>query len=65
MNVLLEDLALSCLGVSEVHHLVHEFIYDDEVVANGFFFEFFEVFNEDGDKAVKEKDDLCRICVAF
>ena len=65
MNVLLEDLALSCLGVSEVHHLVHEFVDDDKVVADGLFLELLEVFYEYGHKAVEKENNLGSICVAF
>ena len=64
-DVLLENLALSCLRVAKVHHLVHEFVDDDKVVADGFLFEFFEVLDEDGDEAVKEEDDFCGIGIAF
>lgn len=61
----MEDLALCGLGVSEIHHLVHELVDNDKVVANTLFLEFFEIFDEDGDEAVEEDDDLCGIGVAF
>ena len=65
MNALLENLALRCLGVAKIHHLIHELVDDDEVVADGLLLELFKVFDKDGDKAVEEEDDLGGICVSF
>ena len=59
----MENLALRCLRVTEVHHLIHELVDDDEVVADGLLLEFFKVFDKDRDKAVEEEDDLRGICV--
>ena len=61
----MENLALRCLRVTEVHHLIHELVDDDEVVANGLLLKLFKVFDKDGDKAVEEEDDLGGICVPF
>lgn len=32
--LLLKDLALGCLGESEVHHFIHKFIHRNKVVTN-------------------------------
>ena len=61
----MENLALRCLRITEIHHLIHELVDDDEVVADGLLLELFEVFDKDGDKAVEEEDDLSGICVPF
>jgi hypothetical protein len=53
------------LGVAEIHHFVEEFVYDDEVVADGFFFEFFEVLGEDFDDFVEEEENFGGVCVTF
>ena len=63
--LLLKDLAFRCLRIAEVHHLIHELVDDDEVVANGLLLKLFKVFDKDGDKAVEEEDDLGGICVPF
>jgi hypothetical protein len=55
----LEDLALGCLGVAKVHHLVHELVYDDKVVSDALFLELLEVFDEDLRESVEEEDCLC------
>ena len=65
IDALLENLALRCLRITEVHHLIHEFIDYDEVVANRLLLELLEVLDEDGDKAVEEEDDLGGIRVPF
>ena len=46
-DVFLEDFGFCCLGVAEIHHFVQEFIDYDKVVTNGFFFQFFKVFDHD------------------
>lgn len=64
-DILLQDLALRRLGVSKVHHLIHEFVYDDKVVANTLFFKLFEVLDEDLCQAMQKDDDFGRIRVTF
>ena len=64
-HALLENLALSCLRVAKVHHLVHEFVDDDKVVADRLLLELLEVLDEDLHEAVQEEDDLRRVRVAF
>ena len=65
IDALLENLALRCLRITEIHHLIHELVDDDKVVTDGLLLELFEVFDKDGDKAVEEEDDLGGICVPF
>jgi len=64
-DVFLEDLRLCCLRVAEIHHLIQQFVDDDEVVADGFLLEFFEVFGKYLDDLVEEEEDLGGICVSF
>lgn len=64
-NVFLQDLGFCGLRVTEIHHFVEEFVDDDEVVADGFFLEGFEVFGEDGDEAVEEEEEGGGVGVAF
>ena len=33
-DLLLENLALSCLRVAKVHHLVHKFVNNDKIVSD-------------------------------
>lgn len=40
---LLQNLAISRLRITEVHHFVQQLVNDDEIVADRFFFQFFEV----------------------
>ena len=49
IDALLENLALRCLRITEVHHLIHELVDDHEVVADGFLLELLEVLNQHGD----------------
>lgn len=65
MSILLEDLTLCRLREAEIHHLVHEFVNDDEVVANRLLLEFFEVLHQYLDKSVKKQNDFCSIGVSF
>ena len=65
MDILLENLALGRLRVPKVHHLVHELVDDDKVVADGLFFELLEVLHEHLHEPVQEEDDLGGVCVAF
>lgn len=64
-DVLLEDLGLGGLRVTEIHHLVEELVDDDEVVADGFFLEGLEVLGEDGDEAVQEEEEGGGVGVSF
>ena len=64
-DVFLEYLGFCSLRVTEIHHFVEELVDDDEVVADGFFLEGFEVFGEDGDEAVEEEEDGGGVGVAF
>lgn len=43
MYSLLQDLAVSGLGITKVHQLVHQLIYDDKVVSNALLLQLFEV----------------------
>jgi hypothetical protein len=61
----LEDFRFGGLWISKVHHFVQEFINNDEVVSDGFFFKFFEVFGEDFDYFVQEEEDFGGIGIAF
>jgi hypothetical protein len=45
-DVFLQDLALSRLGVTKVHHLVEKLVDNDKVIPDRFLLELFEVFNE-------------------
>lgn len=64
-DVLLQDLRLRRLRVAEVHHLVEELVDDDEVVPDGFLLQLLEVFREDFDDFVQEKEDLGGVGVAL
>jgi hypothetical protein len=61
----LQDLALGGLGIAKVHHFVHEFVYDDEIIADGLFLEFLEVLDQDLGEAMEEEDGFCRVRVSF
>ena len=47
LDSLLKDLALRCVGIAEIHHLVEQLIDDHEVIPDRFLFELFEVLGED------------------
>ena len=64
-HLLLQDLALCCLRVSKVHHLIQQFVNDDKVIPNTLLLEDLEVFGEDLHKLVEEEEDLGGICVSF
>lgn len=61
---LLENLALCCLWISKVHHLVHELVDDHKVVSDALLLQFLEVLDEHRHETVKEDDHLCCICVS-
>ena len=54
-DVLLENLRIGRLRKAEVHQFVEQLVDDDEIVANGFLFEFFEVFTEDAHAFVEKR----------
>lgn len=64
-HLLLQDLALCCLRVSKVHHLVQQFVDDDKVITNTLLLEDLEVFGEDLHELVEEEKNLGGICVSF
>lgn len=43
---LLQNLAVSGLRIAKVHQLIHQLIYDDKVVSDAFFLQFFEILRE-------------------
>lgn len=49
----------------EIHHFVQEFVDDDKVVADAFFFQFLEVFGKDLDNLVEKQQELGGIAVAL
>lgn len=63
--LLLQYLALCRLWVPEVHHLIKQFVDNDEVVANTLLLQHLEVFREDLHDLVKEEKDFGRIGVLF
>jgi hypothetical protein len=63
-RLLLQDLAFSGLGITKIHHFVHEFIDNDKVVAYALLLELLEVLDKNLGKAMEEQDDLCGIRVA-
>lgn len=56
--LLLKDLALRCLRIAEVHHLIHELVDDYKVIPDGLLFQLFEVLDEDLYETMEEEDDL-------
>jgi hypothetical protein len=64
-TALLQDLRFGSLWVAKIHHLVQQFVYDDEIVSYTFLLKLFEIFSEDLDNFVEEKQDFCGIGVAF
>ena len=64
-NVFLQNFGLGRLGVAEIHHLIEELVDNNKVVANGLFFELFEVLSKDFDDFVEEEEDLGSIGVAL
>jgi hypothetical protein len=45
-NSLLKNLAFRRLWVPKVHHLIQQLVDDNEVVPDGFFLHFLEVFSQ-------------------
>ena len=64
-DVLLQDLALRRLREAEVHHLVHELVDDDKVVADTLFLKLLEVLDEDLRQTMQEDDDFGGVRVAL
>lgn len=64
-HVLLQNLALRGLWISKVHHLIHKLVYNNKIIPDTLLLEFFEIFNEDGDKSMEENDDFGGICVSL
>lgn len=62
---LLQDLALCCLWVAKVHHLVQQLVNDDEVVANTLFLQYLEIFCKDFHDLVEEEEDLGGIGISL
>ena len=52
---LLQDFGFRGLRIPEIHHFIQQFIYDDKIVSDAFFLQFFEILGEDLHDAVKEK----------
>lgn len=63
--LLLQDLALCCLRVSKVHHLIQQFIDDDKVVPDTLLLQHLEVFGKHLHNLVEEQKDLGGIRVSF
>ena len=61
----MQDLRFCGLRIPKVHHLVKQLVDDDKVVADGFFFQLFEILGEDFDDFVEEQQDLGGVGVAF
>lgn len=61
----MQDLALCCLRISKVHHLIQQLVNDDEVVPDTLLLQHFEVFGEHLHDLVEEEEDLGGICVSF
>jgi hypothetical protein len=63
MHALLQNFALRRLRVAKVHHLVHELVDDDKVVADRLLLELLEVLDEHLHEPVQEDDHLRRVRV--
>lgn len=61
----MQNLGLRCLRISKVHHLVQQFIDNNEVVADTLLLQNLEVFGENLHKLVEEKEDFSGICVSL
>ena len=64
-DVLLQYLAVGRLRIAEVHELVEQLVYDDEVVADALLFQLVEVFAEHAHHFVEKRQDQRGICVHF
>jgi hypothetical protein len=64
-DIFLQDLGFCGLWVPKVHHLIKEFIDDDEVVSYRFLFELFEIFREHLHDLMEEEKDFGSIRVAL
>lgn len=64
-DVFLQDFGFGCLWVVEIYYFIKEFVNDDEVVVNRFFFECFEIFGKDFDDFMEEQQDFGGIGVVF
>lgn len=53
-DVFLENIRIGRLWKAEVHHFIEQLIDDNEVISNGFFFEFFEIFTKDTNTFVEK-----------
>lgn len=49
------------LWITKVHHFVHEFINNHEIVADGFFFENSEIIDHNLDKRIPARTAQCRV----
>jgi hypothetical protein len=61
----LEDLGFRSLRVAKVHHFVEQFVDNDKIVADRFFFKCFEILRENFDDFVEEEEDLGGVGVAL
>lgn len=52
--VLLQNLALCCLGISKIHHLIQQLVNDDKVVPDTLLLQYLEVFGEHLHNLVEE-----------
>lgn len=55
MSRLLKNLGLSCLRVSEIHHLVQQLVDDDKVVPDTLLLELLEVLRKYFDYPMQEQ----------
>lgn len=53
-DLLLQYLALRGLGVSEVHHLVEQFVYNDKVIPDALLLQHLEILGEHLDDFMQE-----------
>lgn len=58
---LLQYFALRGLWVAKIHHLVQQFIDNDKVIPDTFFFQHLKVFRKHLHDLVEEEEDLRRI----
>lgn len=63
--LLLKYFGFCGLWVSEIHHLVQQFINDDKIISNRFLLQLFEIFSEDLDDFMEEEKDFRCVRVAF